>query len=767
MSTMKSYHLHSRVALLRGFVGVVAMAACLSTASAQAGEHMFGPTGIYGTLDKLSIRVARVEGPAKGKITPGMVIVGAGGANFKEHVRRELADAIDVAESEKGAGKLTLILAGGKKVDLTLTVLGTYSDTAPYNCPKCAAILKRAKFTPCRPLFTRLAAMAIQDVTPVGLSPEELAALKAKRPDTAAVPRDPNSNRWTWDWSYGLIADCEQYLRKPDEALFARIRESAIRLAEGQDAGGLWGHRIATPERNGRLPGYAQINQPSLTIFIGLLLARECGVDDKPLLDGIERTYAFYASFIGRGALNYGVHGPNTRIFNNNGTSATAAIAMALYGDKEGAQFFAKLSAASYKGLEVGHGGYIFNVFWTPLGAAVGGPELASGFFKKARWLYTMYRGWDGRFSFMAGKGKNFKGSSLVIPYALGNRSLRITGRGADKSIWLKGKDATEAVEMGNYDAEYGKMSTDELAALLNHPIPQVRRGAGWTIKDRKDAPISMFVKLMKEGSTLEKRMAIGRFNYPCPKDISVARLDDIGAILRDENEDIWVRVSAASALVWAGEPAQEYYMDMVRLLAAERPWDRFGDVEWELAPCITRLCKTPFTDGLVTDKEVFYKAALKLADNKRQHLRGQGTQMLADMPKEDFPLVADKMMHLAKNNDRTYHSYHSPGLYVGGAIKVLAKANVAEGIPLALGMLDEPSGKWSFKLDAVLKALLEYGPGAKEAVEKLRADPRLKALEQDKNRFGVAFRVLVKAVEEGKGQRKLVPFEEAKKGSE
>ena len=72
---MKSSKSHSPVALLRGIVAVAVMAACLSTVSAQAGEHMFGPTGIYGTLDKQSIRVTRVEGPATGKVTPGTVIV--------------------------------------------------------------------------------------------------------------------------------------------------------------------------------------------------------------------------------------------------------------------------------------------------------------------------------------------------------------------------------------------------------------------------------------------------------------------------------------------------------------------------------------------------------------------------------------------------------------------------------------------------------------------------------------------------------------------
>ncbi len=604
--------------------------------------------------------------------------------------------------------------------------------------------------------------MAVQDVPAVDLSPKDLAALKAKRPDTAAVPRDTNVDQWTWHWCYGLIADCEQYLRKPDEALFARIRTSAITLAEGQDAGGLWGHRIATPQRNGRLAGYGQMNQPSLTIFIGLLLARECGVDDKPLLEGIERTYAFYASFIGKGTLNYGVHGPNTRIFNNNGMSATAAIAMALYGDKEGAQFFAKLSAASYKGLEAGHGGYIFNVFWTPLGAAVGGPELMSGFFKEARWLYTMYRRWDGTFSFMAGKGKNFKGSSLLIPYALGNRSLRITGRGADESIWIKGKDATEAVAMGNYD--YAKMSTKELLVLADHPIPQVSRHAIGSLVPKGEELTPTWIKYLREGTSKQKALAISQHGWWVPIEKKLPRLDDIGAVLRDTDEELDVRVAAAGSICFMGEPAQKYYMDMVRLIAEERPNDRFGDVDWALGDCLNRLCNTPFTSGLVTDKKVFYKAALKMADNKRQHVRAFGMQMLADMPKEDFHLVADTVMHLAQNNDPGYHSYHSPGLYVGGAIKVLARANVEEGIPLALAMLDEPSGKWSFKLGAVLETLLEYGPGAKEAVEKLRVDPRLKTIETDTNRFGVAFKALVKAVEEDKGQRKLVPFEEAKK---
>ena len=109
-------------------------------ADVEAREHQFGPTGIFGNLSNKTIKVTRVEkgSPADDKITPGMVIIGAGTGNFKAHVRRELAEAIDQAETKEAKGALTLMLPGGQKIDITLEVLGTYSDTAPYNCPKSA-----------------------------------------------------------------------------------------------------------------------------------------------------------------------------------------------------------------------------------------------------------------------------------------------------------------------------------------------------------------------------------------------------------------------------------------------------------------------------------------------------------------------------------------------------------------------------------------------------------------------------------------------------
>ena len=82
--------------------------------------------------------------PADGKIKKGDEIIGVGSDKFKGDVRKSLATAIDEAEAKQGGGKLTVILKGDKKVDLQLSVLGSYSETAPYNCPKSELIIDRA-----------------------------------------------------------------------------------------------------------------------------------------------------------------------------------------------------------------------------------------------------------------------------------------------------------------------------------------------------------------------------------------------------------------------------------------------------------------------------------------------------------------------------------------------------------------------------------------------------------------------------------------------
>jgi len=758
---------------------VICAAMLLAPLAAEArgpATYNLGPTGLLGSISKTTIKVTKVaEGsPADGKIKVGDQVIGAGGKAFKANVRRELAAAIDAAETKAAGGKLTLMLKGGKTADLELTVLGSYSDSAPYKCAKSDAIIARASehivksgkvdsgvchtgllglMATGEQKYIDIAATAIRNAKWAKPNPEDFEALLRGDKDMGYVG---------WYWGYNLIALSEYYLLTKDESVLPAIRTYALGLARGQDAGGLYGHRMATKKRNGRLPGYAQMNQTSLSCFLGMVLAEKCGIDDPALKKGLGKTYAYYESFIGRGAFPYGVHGPNTKTFNNNGTSGSAALCMSIKGNTEGAKFFSQLSATSYDGMESGHASTFFNPLWTPLGAGLSGPEVTQQFFRKSLWLQTLYRSWDGGFSRYGGGSKEGpQAGTALLTYCLPRKALYITGKNAGTSIWLKGKAATDVIEMSKID--YKAKSNDELMAIaMNHPIPQVRRGAVGTLGARREALTPTYIKHLREGTADQKKLAISQYGWWIPIELRLPRLDDIGAVLRDTGEDADVRVAAAGALAYFGEPARKYYMDVVRLAAEERPEDTFGDVDWTLGGCINTLCADPFEAGLVDDKDLLYKVALKLADNKRQHVRADGLRMLAGMPLEDFHLVADKVMHVIEDKDPTYHSYHSPGGPVGAGITVLANLNIEEGIQRALDVLDMASGKWGFKVRMVAAVLPKYGGNAKEALEKLQADPRLKNVEQSK--FRGPWTRMVKTIEEDEDPRELITFEEAKR---
>ena len=75
------------------------------------------------------------------------VVLGAGGKPFTDDARKSIAKAIQEAEKEANGGilKLTRWRAGKtEEVQLKLRVMGTYSDTAPYHCPKSKRIFEDA-----------------------------------------------------------------------------------------------------------------------------------------------------------------------------------------------------------------------------------------------------------------------------------------------------------------------------------------------------------------------------------------------------------------------------------------------------------------------------------------------------------------------------------------------------------------------------------------------------------------------------------------------
>lgn len=737
-------------------------------------EHHLGPIGLLGVTSPKDITIASVEvgSPADGRIKVGDVIVGAGETLFKDDTRKQLADAIDQAETDEGKGILTLTLADGRKVDLQLKVLGSYSDTAPLNCKKTDAIITQtADWLVKSKDFGR-------DDMPVGLlgllatgEPEYIDVVKDviheaewAKPDVSLTLE--TYQRTAWYWGYMTMTLAEYYLLTRDEYVLPALKTYSVTLAKGRDAGGLWGHGMATLDNNngqwhGRLPGYSHMNQSSLPCFISVLLADKCGIKDPEIKGCIEQTHGFYTDFIHRGTPAYGVHEPKWNSYNNNGMSALAAVAFSLHGNNEGAAFFSRMSAAATNTMETGHTGHYFNQLWTGLGANLAGPETTAAFFKKTRWLHTLNRAWDGNFTYDCCGYKhpvyNYGGlsnaGSHLLNYCLGRRKLFITGRNADESIWLKGKEVAETIALATMDLK--ARSDEELLEFFGHPMPKVRGESVGALSARDHKLLPAIRKMLRDGSQFERESAVSYFGNGCPEGQALAAKDELAAIMNDPMEDVELRAAAAGTLCHLKEKAFPYYNGMLGVLLQDKPKDPRGMIDLQLGNSLNVLSTNPYADGLVTDKDLFYSAVQKLLDHKRAQARGPGTQLILNIPLEDFHRVADKLQYLIDDKDLTYHSYHNLSAKTNSLL-IFANLRIKGGIEAAFAIFDSPLGKYGFKVKLLNQVVPKYGAGAKYFL------PRLKEMNLSGTHKG-GLDSFIDDIEKTEGSTEVITFDQAK----
>jgi len=467
---------------------------------ANALQHM-GPTGIYGYItSKRAFNVKTVDkgSPADGKIWPGDQVTGAGRVPFLKRVRFEFGADIAEARTEKNQGKLVLMVrrkSGGRKmqrVTLQLDVVGpdTFGDTAPYNDAKTDALIAEA--AEYLVAGGRMKGGGNANTVVLGLlaTGEEKyikfvrdALHKEKQPEDTNALVNKGGGYVSWRWGAKLLGLTEYHLLTGDEYVLPAIRMYAEGLASGQDAAGLWGHQMKD-QRTGRAHGYGAMNQPTMPIFIGLALARKCGVDSPRISEAVRRSTAHYVhNYVNKGALGYGNHGPKSNSYNNNGTSGSLAIALSAAGHVEGAKFFARMSMAAYNTLETGHVAYFWNVLWTGLGANIGGPEASAAFFKKTSWLYPMKVDWRGGYVYELDKPGGGDTGAYLLNLCAGRRKIHVTGKGVDPKNFLSTKEVDEAINVHKFVNELIPMDPKQLMAVIDtHWSPAVRRAAVWKL---------------------------------------------------------------------------------------------------------------------------------------------------------------------------------------------------------------------------------------------------------------------------------------------
>jgi hypothetical protein len=742
----------------RQSMNIIIRALMLTSTLAVAAEKSevsgttFGPTGIIGSVSKNQIQVAGVQknSPADGLLKSGDLIVGVGKTSFT-NVSRDMAKAIDLAEAEGAGGKMILMLKGDKPVTITLPVLGSYSKTAPFACAKTDAIITMTaeqlmKGQGDRLAIEELALMATGEKKYMEAAFESIRNKDWAKSDGGLLP---NSQYCTWYWGYRAIVLAEYCMLTKDESVMPALRSLALSLAKGQDNRGVYGHRIADPNNFNRIPGYGPMNQTTLSCMMGMLMARKAGVHDPKLDQAIETTNRHLQRYVGKGAFPYGMGSPNSAGFNNNGTSGSAAVCLELLGDRAGTKFYSICSATSYDDLEQGHASAFFNPLWTSIGAARSGPEVTSEHFKRALWFYTLRRHADGTWS-GDDKAGTIDGVAL-LNYCLGRKALIVTGREMDSSIWAKNSEVMDTIMISKFDVQ--NKSPKELVEISNsHPMPQIRRRAMGALDSHREELTPLYVEWLENGTAQQKMTAISQYGWWIKTEVKLPHLPAIAAVLTDPKESEELRKAAAESIAYMGPPAQKYYMDVLELA------DTTEDVSF--GKLLHTMCEHPFQVGLVTDKKLLYRVALRLASDRDQGPRGQGMNMLVGMPLEDFHLVADKVIQVIEGKDPDWTSYSAPQQDVGPAIALLASLNIKEGLDYATRISDfRPKSKAMFCHRATWVALSAYGSAAKGALEQYQ-----KGLKEAKfKRADNLYQAMVQAVEgDTLPPRKLISMQEA-----
>ena len=692
--------------------------------------------------------------PADGVVKVDDVILGVDGKPFNDDARKSIALAIQAAETEAKGGTLKLTVSRGgtvQELSLKLAVLGTYSETAPWDCAKSKRILEQA----CKVLEKEELkadwAGPIQGLALLATgNPEYLPKVQEFARRLAAIEVDPDKKPegfvWgdTWGSSNRSIFLCEYFLITKDQKVLPAITKNTLMLARGQSMYGTFGHGFASLTKdgnfNGSVPPYGPVNSAGIPANLAIVLGKKCGVKSPEVDRAIVRAAGFFGYFAGKGAIPYGEHEP-WPYHENNGKNAACALMFGAMGDKpKESDFFARMATAGYANREYGHTGQGFSYLWSALGAAVGGPEAAAAFFRKSSWHFDLVRRSDGAFTYDGGEqyspGKTddntyFGNSSYhglspaatyVLTYALPLRKLVITGRDADPSGWLDKEQAARVVASGRFDLDRREMSPEELVAAFGDWSPIVR---GWAAEELAKRPEgkTMIPDLIKlaDGSDVHKIQGacetLGRLNTPEALPVLVKQLS---------HPDRWVRYKAAQAIRNMGGTAKPALEGILKALVstAEPLWPiNWEDpVQFAHGQLAAAVFSGPLKDEVnKMDAKLRYDAIRSITTNPDGMARATLRNFFENQLSEEDVIALAPAIIAALETPSPADTMFNNEIRMAG-LKALAKYHFKECLPAAADLAFTQGGHGSeSRTGEIMKIIASYGKAGKPVIPALR----------------------------------------------
>lgn len=709
-----------------------------------------------GTRKTRMIQIAEVmKGtPADGVLQVNDVILGVDGKKFDSDPRRVLATAVTSAEKKENGGKLELLIwRKGKEqaAKLQLKVMGTFSETSPWECEKskaiidaaCAAIVKRGLFSVGRDkkrrpnggipnLLSALGLLATGEDQYLPLVREYARAIG--KPD---VKLDLEPGMKSWPWAYTNLFLTEYFLATGDEYVLPAITEYSTKIAMGSSGVGTWGHGLACPSLNGGklhgpTGGYGAMNQVSLTLTMSLVLAQKCGIKNDEVDQAVNKSASFFRWFLDKGAIPYGDHKPWIRTHDNNGVCSQAAVLFDLLGDKTTTEYYTRMAGASYDEREPGHTGHFLAWQWGALGAARGGVAAARSFVKRTQWFTELERRYDGQFIYQAqldnadhGKYTNWATTgSRLMQFCLPRKKLFVTGKGGACIAPIEGQELQEVVAAGAFHPD-ANVPTSQLLESLGSWSPCVRNRAAMALGKREENVVDALIAMLDSPNRYARYGACEALNYAGRG--SAKAVDLLIAKIQD-SDDMTLRYYAVNALRLVsprkypntlGEVARKSIPALLKLAATDDPEQ---DPQRKLHNEIAGLL---FYSGNVQGFSGFFKKGNGLSDVDRKLLipaiksiltnPNGGARSLASgiypyLTAQDLEQLWGDVYYATKNRAP------SGVMFAGGVrtngLKLMAKHGVKEGMEVGVDIVARQKGWGDFgRKCGGFPALKSYGP--------------------------------------------------------
>lgn len=717
-------------------------------------DWTLGPTGARGmiysahghTQQARQILVTSVAptSPADGQLEQGDVLLGIDDKPFTADARVQLANAITTAETDVGAGRLRLLRwrkGVSQTVELKLPVLGSYSDTAPYDCPKSRRILEQG----CASLARRMAASDYtRQLDAIPRSLNALALLASGQPDY--LPLVEREAQWaakfrtdgflSWYYGYILTFLSEYIVATGDRSVMPGLERIALETARGQSRVGTWGHRFAAA--SGNLEGYGCMNQPGLSLTIGMVLAREAGVQQPEVDHAIEKSADFLRWYIYKGAIPYGDHQPFPA-HEDNGKCAAGTVLFDLLGDREASEFFARMTTAAYSERERGHTGNYFNYLWALLGVARCGPTASGAYLKEQAWYYDLARDWESKFvyqyspvgaeEYRAYTRWDCSGSHLLA-YALPLQRLRLTGK---KPFTVRPLDAAQVADViaagrdfayRRDENPYERRTTEQLLAGLASWSPFVRMRSAAALGKRDGDLVPKILTLLASDNRDARYGACEALGALGARGDAAA--PQLRAALQDG--DPWLQSLAAEAIRSLSPPERKASVsDLLAVIVRTNPNDpRRHAALYASTVLFDRYPGTRAPQSILEaslegiDRKQLYPAIHALLGHPDSIARGSVAKTFRNLDDHDLvellPDIVNAIKPLAPSNEM-----FADGVRLAG-LDLLSRLHIREGMALCVSVLEPERWGERNRSRAILPFLERYGAHAQSQLPQVKA---------------------------------------------